>query len=204
MKITEAQRWKVLKLWSQVCKDRGWKPSDRNLRLTSIGKIINRELRTLDDLGRMDECTKVLKELEAMLGVNVDAGLEANDLTINKARTYRNVITSQILPCLALYEPDPPAYMRSVMEDKNRWWKIDRPQCGLTLDDLSAGPLKQLLMTLNARLHSKRKAARQTIHEMKIAAGVDCGCAECQKFVRFVRPSKPVLEPVAVDETQPF
>jgi hypothetical protein len=38
--ISTAQRWKILQLWSRVCKERGWKSSDRALRLATIGNIL--------------------------------------------------------------------------------------------------------------------------------------------------------------------
>lgn len=228
LKITVAQRWKILQLWTQVCKDRrqaaggeGWKSSDRALRLKTIGGILGRELTTLDQVGRVDECTKVMHSLNAMLGTSVQSGREAEDQTINKARTYRNVIRRRILPCLALYVDDANAFMQTVMEEKNRWWQVDRPAVGMTLDDLDAKPivrtlngevkesastLEQLLMTLNARLHAKRKAARHTIHEMNQLAGLKCkpGCAMCRPMVT-IQGANPagVMVPAEVDEN-PF
>ncbi len=202
MKINKAQRWKILKLWTSVCKDRGWKSSDRELRLRTIGGLIGRELTTLDDVERVAECTKVMAELEAMLGVSVEAGKEATDPSLNQARNLRHVIRYEVLPCLALYpgSEDPIGFMRAIMADKNRWWKVDRPAVEMTLEDLDAAKLKQLLMTLNARLHVKRRAALHSIHDMKIAAGVKCDCATyCRARVQLVPPLAP---PVAESLTK--
>lgn len=194
MTITKLQRIKILELWAKVCKDRDWKVGDRALRLATIGKILGRELKTLDDVGRTEECTKVFAELQVMLGVSVRAGLEAGDPSLNKARNYRHVIMNELTPCLAIYVEDVPAYLTAIMADKNRWWKVDRPAADITLEDLDARPifrrvkgelkefpstLEQLMMTLSARLNVLRNKAGHTIHEMKTQAGVPCGCKHC-------------------------
>ena len=175
--ISQAQRWKILKLWTEYCRQRGWKASDRDLRLSTMGGWINRPLASLDELGKMEECTVVLNQLAALVHDDLKAALKADDASINQAESYRTVIREEILPCLANYEADPVAYMVSVMTDKNRWWKLDAPIRAMALKDLTAAQAKQLLMTLNARLHAKRRAARHSIHDMKLLAGVTCHCA---------------------------
>jgi hypothetical protein len=120
----------------------------------------------------------------------------------------RNTILTELIPCLELYIPDVKGYLTSIMEDKNRWWKIDRPVCEITMMDLDAKPtwkknktsgefepmpstLEQFRFTLMARLNVKRNEAGDTIHEMKIKAGVKCDCAPCRKGI------VPALVPVA-------
>lgn len=198
MTISLSQRTSIMKLWSSVCKDRGWKSSDRALRLATFGEIIGRTITSADEIGRIDECTKLMKSLKAMLGVDLQAARESDDLTINRARTIRHFIVAELVPCLELYVADFPAYLTKIMEDKNRWWKIDRPARDITIMDLDAKPtwrkdkstgqlteshstLEQLKFTLAARLNTLRKAAGDSIHDMKIRASVPCSCARCVK-----------------------
>ena len=209
MNITTAQRTSIMILWSKVCKDRKWKSSDRAFRLAKFGELIGREIASTDDIERIDECTKLMKELTAMLGVSIPAAREADDLTINRARVLRNKILTELVPCLELYLADVQGYLAEIMEDKNRWWKIDRPTRGMTLMDLDAKPiihrdrktgsmrefpsqLDQMVYTLSACLNGSGKvragkksrlgfrvAAGHTVHEMKTKAGVPCYCANC-------------------------
>lgn len=197
MTITSSQRTSIMIAWSAVCKDRGWKSSDRALRMATFAKIVGRSLKSTNDVERIHECTKLMKELKAMLGVDIKAAREADDLSINAARVLRNQILTQLVPCLELYVADVVSYMAEIMEDKNRWWKIERPARGMTLMDLDATPihyvdrktgehrvtsqLEQMRDTLAARLNTKRNAAGHTIHEMKVAAMVFCACAKCSQ-----------------------
>jgi hypothetical protein len=210
MTITAPQRVAIMTLWGRVCKNRGWKQSDRDLRLAKFGEIIGRPIASADEIERIDECTKLMKELGVLLGVSLQAAREADDLTINKARVLRNQILTELVPCLELYVADVRAYMTEIMADKNRWWKIDRPVRDITIMDLDAAPirkwdvkqkrmrvwpsqLEQLQYTLAARLNDKRNenvlvpayvhlqgVEPLTIHQMKLAACVPCACAICK------------------------
>jgi len=194
MTITPAQRISIMRTWQRVCKDRGWKSSDRDLRLQTFGELIGRAIASTDDVGRIDECTKLMKGLTAMLGVSLQAAREADDTSINQGRVLRHQIAGELIPCLELYIQDVPSYITTIIEDKSRWWKLDRPARSMTILDLSAAPifrtvngearefpspLKQLQFTLAARLNSLRKAAGHSIHDMKIKASVPCGCSAC-------------------------
>lgn len=184
MTITPNQRIAISKTWNAVCKDRGWKAGDRDLRLRTLGEILGRELTTMDAIGRLDECTKVLHELNAMLGVSVQSGKEAVDQGINRQRNARWLIENEILPCLAIYPLDQPrgragaeGYLLTVLTDKSRWLKVDRPTREPRLDDFDDRTTQQILWTLSARLNAQRKAAGHTGHAMKTAAGAKCDCA---------------------------
>jgi hypothetical protein len=209
MTITPAQRTVIMKTWAKVCKDRGWKSSDRSLRLAKFSEILGRSIASADDIGRIDECTKLMNELKVLLGVSLQAATEADDLTINRARVLRNKILTELVPCLELYVDDVAGYITEIIEDKNRWWKLDRPTRGMTLMDLDAkpifrrdrasgdlkeypSPLDQMVYTLSACLNGSgriyrgkksrlgfRVAAGDTVHAMKIRAGVPCDCAKC-------------------------
>jgi hypothetical protein len=196
MNVTPAQIQSIQRTWRAVCKDRQWNASDRTFRLGKFSEILGRAVDTLTTVERIDECTKLMKELTAMLGVSVQAAREADDLTINRARVLRNQIAGELVPCLELYLEDVPGYITSIMEDKNRWWKIDRPAREITIMDLTATPsrkfdlktqqmkewpsqLEQLQYTLAARLNSLRNKAGHTIHDMRTRAGLHCSCSKC-------------------------
>ncbi len=208
--ITQPQRVAIMKLWGRVCKDRGWKTSDKALRLATFSELLGRPLASTNDVEKIDECTKLMNELAALLGVSLKAGLEADDQTINKARTIRFDIVNNLVPCLELYLDDVRSYITSIIEDKQRWWKIDRPTRDITIMDLNARPirirdgrtmpsqLEQLRFTLQARLNSKRKEAGHTIHDMKIKAGVTCTCAPCTRARAGVTPTA-LAEALAVE-----
>lgn len=195
--ITKVQRIALLNLWSQVAKDRGWKVSDREARLRVCGEVLGRPLGSLNEVGRMDDCTRLMHGLKAMLGTDVQAGLEAEDIWVNRGRVIRHQILEEIIPCLELYREDVRAYITRIAEDKNRWWKIDRPAREISLMDLDAhpvvrvgkdglprefaSPLEQMRFTLASRLDALRRQAGDTVHDMRTRAGVACACKACRK-----------------------
>lgn len=224
MTITIPQRISIMKLWGRVCRDRGWKSGDKDFRLAKFSEIIGRPIASANDIERVDECTKLMKELQAMLGVSVKAGIEADNLYINRARVLRNVILTELVPCLELYVEDVNAYITAIIEDKNRWWKIDRPGRGMTLMDLTAEPIRkfdpktrtmkefpsqldQMVYTLSACLNGSgrvyrgkksrlgfRVAAGHTLHQMKMLAGVPCDCADCVRASVVITAPAPLAE----------
>jgi len=183
MKITPLQRTTLMKIWGRVCKDRGWKTSDRDFRLAKWSELLGRRIESADEVGRIDECTKLMNELKVMLGVSVQAARESDDLTINQARVLRNQIAGELIPCLELYVADVRGYLTEIIESKSRYRKTDRPTRDLTLMDLDAGQLRHIQFTLAARLNEKRRAAGDSIHDMRKRACVPCGCAKCRKPV---------------------
>lgn len=178
---------------------------------------------SLTHVDRVDGFTKLLKELQVLQGVDLSAAREADDPSINAGRVLRHQILTELVPCLELYGTDVKAYITSIIEDKNRWWKIDRPTRDITIMDLDAkpvrkwsvknkqmeefsSPLKQLRDTLSARLNVKRNAAGDTIHDMKIKAGVACHCALiCSRAnVTLVKPLPVEQAAPAVAQNQAF
>jgi len=179
--ITPAQRIVIIRLWSQVCKDRSWKASDRDLRLAKFSELLGREIPSMDDIERIDECTKLMKSLKAMLGTDLNAARESDDQTINQARVIRSQILDNLIPCLELYIEDVRAYLTTIIESKNRYRQTDRPTRELTLMDLDARQLKHIQYTLAGRLNTLRNKKGETIHQMKTRAMVYCTCSECTK-----------------------
>lgn len=207
MTITKAQRWKILELWSAVCKNRGWRAGDRAFRLETFGGILGRGLKSTDQIGRLDECTKVMAELEAMLGVSLRAGMEAADPGRNRKRNWRWLIEKELLPCLALYVenglPGARAYLVEVMVGKSRWRKADRPESVPSLADFGERTCQQIFWTVSARLNSHRKASGDTGHDMKTKAGVRCDCATICRRKMAVEVGSPIPPlPVGTDDAE--
>lgn len=170
--------------------------------------------KSLTEVDRTEGFTRVLNELLVMQGVSLQAAKETVDPSLNQARVLRHQILTEIIPCLELYRGDAlTSDLAKIMEDKNRWWKLDRPERGMTLMDLDARPiyrtdrgtskqkycgsqLSQMQWTLSRWLNDLRNQAGHTVHDMRIKANVPCDCAVCSG--RTVAPSSadPELQPV--------
>lgn len=200
MKLSTPQVQRFWREWPKSCKAMGWTKesgmSAAKIDLKRKELLARCGFSSLKQVDRVDGFTKVLNELLVMQGASLQAGMEAEDQTINRARTLRHHIINELVPCLELYLADVRGYMTSIMEDKNRWWKIDRPVRKMTLMDLDAQPvwrtdkkigelkewpsqLEQMRYTLTARLNTLRGEAGDTIHDMKLKAGLPCVCAKC-------------------------
>lgn len=192
MLLTEPQINAFWRLWSRACRVNGWRDNavaerERKAFLERCG------FSSLTLVDRLDGFTKVKNELEILIEPDLDAAREAEDQTINRARNSRWVIENEILPCLALYEQDVNTYLQTVLEGQSRWNTAGNDtQRPARLQDFKARLLKRVLMTLNGRLHAKRREAGHTIHDMKIAAGVKCHCA------RICAKAHPIVPPMPV------
>jgi hypothetical protein len=240
MNLTPSQLRRFWQEWPKSCKAMNW---TRTAGLTTAEIDAKRKeflagcgFGSLTQVDRVAGFTKVLKELLVLQGVDLSAAREADDPSINRARVLRNKILTELVPCLEIYVEDVNGYITEIIEDKNRWWKIDRPARGMTLMDLDAQPifrrdretgelkefpsqLDQMVYTLSACLNGSGKmrkgkksrlgfrvAAGQTIHEMKIKAGVPCNCALiCQRAgVNLVAPLPlPAAAPVE-ENSEPY
>ena len=200
MNLSDDQvRW-FWREWPKSCEAQGWTRakgmSAKEIDAKRKEFLLRCGFDSLTKVDRVDGFTKVIRELQVLQGVSVQAGLEASDLTINQARTIRHFILTDLIPCLELYVPDVRGYLTSIMEDKQRWWKIDRPTRDITLMDLDAKPiyrrdkkagelktwpsqLEQMKFTLAARLNTLRGAAGDSVHTMRLRAGLNCACAVC-------------------------
>jgi bacterioferritin-associated ferredoxin len=124
---------------------------------------------------------------------------------------------AEIQSCLGLYVDDVAGYVARVVADK-----FGVPVAGArTLEDLSDQPrwrrngdgelielpseLKQVLMTLWARVNGLRNQAGHSLHEMRTRAGVPCDCAKiCRKAAQVVvtaGPARPAPFPYQLDPT---
>lgn len=197
--MTPKQRTRLMAYWwPAACRAQGWNSDDRALRLQVLSAAVKRPLETASDLDSTKDIDAVKAHLQALTD-NLAAAIETGDPTIGEARRLRNVIMAETRPCLALYEKENTAhFIQTVIEGLIRWNITDRPTRVATLDDLDGKPiyrrtgpchalkespsqLHQAMMTLNARLHAKRKAAGHSIHDMKTLAGIKCDCSPCSK-----------------------
>lgn len=185
MMLSENQVNTFWRLWPKACQANGW---TRDNGMTTVQIDAKRKELLLDCgftsltlVDRKDGFTKVKNKLLILIGVDVEAGKEDQDTTANTARTHRWVIENEIIPCLALYEEDVTGYIATVIAGKIRYYKTDRPERPPTLSDLTPSQMAQCLSTLSARLNTKRKASGDSIHDMKIRAGVKCTCAKCSR-----------------------
>lgn len=202
MKLSKKQLSSFWQLWSQACRAMRWTAAagmtaeeiDTKRKVFLLGCGFD----SLKDVDQLDGFTKVKNELIVLMGTSLKAGQEACDPTLNQARVLRNQILTEIIPCLEVYRGEKLRDdLTKVMEDKNRWWKIDRPVREMTLMDLDAKPifrkdrasgelrdfgsqLHQMQWTLSRWLNTLRNAAGDSIHEMRMKASVPCTCAICR------------------------
>lgn len=215
MNLTPSQVQRFWREWPKSCKAMNWTKAAGMSAVQIDAKrkefLLKCGFDSLTKVDRVDGFTKVLKELQVLQGVDLKAAIESEDLTINKARTIRHFIATDLIPCLELYVKDSTGYVASIMEDKNRWWKIDRPARDITIMDLDAKPvirwdvktkamkefpsqLEQLKWTLAARINTLRNAAGDTIHTMRTLASLECVCAVCRGTRTAVSTVDPELE----------
>jgi hypothetical protein len=202
MNLSSAQVQRFWREWGNTCKVMNWTraagmttaqiDSERKELLTGCG------FNSLTEVDRTDGFTRVLNELLVLQGTSIQAAKETIDPSLNQARVLRNQILTEIIPCLELYRGENlNADLAKIMADKNRWWKLDRPERGMTLMDLDARPifridkasgqkkycgsqLSQIQWTLSRWLNELRNQAGDTVHQMKIKSGVPCDCAICR------------------------
>jgi hypothetical protein len=212
MRLSSAQVDRFWREWSMSCRAMNW---TRAAGLSAAQIDAHRKellagcgFPSLTVVDRTDGFTKVLHEVIALRGVSLLAAQETVDPYLNKARVLRNQIAAELIPCLELYVENVPAYITTIMEVKNRWWRIDRPARDITIMDLTAAPirkwddkikalkefpsqLEQLQFTLAARLNSLRNKTTDTIHDMRTRAGVPCSCAKCVSRANQAALSRP-------------
>jgi hypothetical protein len=223
MKLSDDQVKLFWQLWPKSCQAMGWTKAKG----MTAGEIDAKRKEFLlrcgfDSLTKVDRIagfTKVKNELLVLQGVSVRAAQETVDPTLNDERVLRHFILTEQVPCLELYLDDVRGYITSIMEDKNRWWKIDRPAREITLMDLDAKPvyrhdkktgelkefpsqLEQMKWTLAARLNTLRKDAGDTVHDMRTRAGLECVCAVCRGVAVALSLGDPELEALSGTGTE--
>jgi len=214
-----AQGWKVSDrdLRLRVC---AWAVNLQNPTQLELLEAINsdrtppRQLESTNDLDNGADVDRV----KACLGMLADKMKETGEVgrpEIGRARRLRDVIRDQI-KCLGVYIPKPRAFVAEIINDKfNRAGRLKT----LTVRDLTDDPiilrdgreipsqLDQLVYTLGACLNGSGKLrggkrarlglrveAGDTLHEMKMKAGVRCDCATGDHRHHALIPPLPVEE----------
>ncbi len=176
-------------------------------------QVPKRWLNSTNDLDETKDIDRV-KACLLMLADRVDKQDEVGHPRIGSARRKRDIIRD-LIKCIGVYHPHPRAYAAEIFNDKfNSWRRYGQP---ITIQDLTDEPvilkggkeipsqLDQLIYTLSACLNGSGKlrgkkrsrlgfrvAAGDTLHEMKMKAGLFCDCAECAK--RGLAPLVPALD----------
>lgn len=203
--------------WPRAAKAQGWNPSDRVKRMEVLSAAVKRTLGSASELNSREDIDAVKAHL-GMLADNVQMTIESDRPEIGRARRLRSAIGEQ-LKCLAVYHADTGAWLASVIQDKFKHGSRAEP---LGLSDLTAVPkyftdrrgvlrespsqLDQVMMTLAGAIQTKRKASGDSVHDMKIKAGVACVCKRCEMegVERGPSPVARVEQPQMEHEEQPF
>lgn len=168
-----------------------------------------RLVESANDLDSREDIDRV-KACMLMLADDVAKTQEVGKPKIGSARRKRDALRD-LIKCIGVYHPRPRAYVAEIINDKfNSWRKYGAP---ITIRDLTDDPvflrdgreipsqLDQLLYTVSACLNGSGKRGRKagfrvvsgdTLHAMKMKAGVFCDCAECCK--RRLSPPTPPAE----------
>lgn len=195
--------------WPKACTAQGWNKSDRARRMAALSEAVGRTITSANQLNTTTDVDKVKAHL-GMLADDLKSTIETDNEELGEGRRLRKVIRDQ-LKCLELYlQPDSALrtphsalaekYLAELIRDKFKHASRANP---LTLEDLDAdviqitrngvrreipSQLNQIVMTLQRNLQTKRKAADDTIHDMKTRAAVYCNCAQCRRLAPAPQP----------------
>lgn len=201
------------------------------LREITSGEPLKREITSASQLDARDDVDRV-KALCLFLAGDIEGTQElANNE--GSARRTRHVIVTERLKCLALYPIEQPMGMagaqllleKLLRDFVNKGRKFET----VTLDDISDEPqmyrrkgsselhegpsqLQRVIMRLDGMLNTNKKPngpfgyrvkAGHSLHEMKIAAGIYCGCATiCRPKARGVKVALLPSIPAGKDEAK--
>lgn len=213
MLLTKPQRDLFWSLWAQACRYQGW-TREKGLNASEIDQKRKALLRqcgfsSLTEVDRKAGFGLVKGELQALCD-SVQGAVEAGNPILDDARRKKNLILTELLPCLRLYRDDPIAYVEEILREKFSLTYLQpiglddldpRPRVVTTSSGLDerASQLDQALMTITARLHALRKAAGNSIHDMRLRAHLACSCARCRHEAAAARNVAP-----AAGSTEPF
>lgn len=205
-------------LWPDAARAQGWPRTEgeareqgfasvRAFRLERLSEIVGRPLKSSNELGKVDEFTQVKNRL-LLLADNLRGAAEDGDAVPNALRTRRWVALRDI-QCLRLYVED--GYVRELL--KQRFARggtcpsvfDELPLAEIVAEFKEMGVLTQLNYTLAARLQTHRKAACESLHELRTRAEVQCDCKACASGGK--QPpavSEPQGEPEPVHADDPY
>lgn len=152
--MTTRQRISIMaERWPAACQTQGWDPKDRDLRLRVISEAVGRPITTMAELDNARDMDAVFARL-GFLADNVARTIEVENPEPGERRRYLHLIRRHSGQ-LADYGADPLAYALAVARDR---FGITR---GLsTIEDCTTEELRQLMMTLWARLCAHRRAGK--------------------------------------------
>jgi len=167
-------------LWPELCRVRGWSPSDRAQRHHWAASILHRQHRlSFSDWDQHDFDTIKSACLAAIRPADLDAQLDQLEQPARRAR--RKI--AELIMCLRLYVDDADAYVQRIVRHKfgaDDWRQLSStppaPHWRSHLD--------QLIMTLSRCLngrHGLRAQAGHSLHDMRTAAGLRCACRQCAR-----------------------
>lgn len=190
-RMTEAQFRGYWYWWNRACKAQGWHKLSstqredlrRRVHAEVFGSPVSaKEIDSTSGYGRIKARFQALADI-------VRGAVESDRPQDDEQRRQLWVIRERILPCLALYVEDAAAYVREILR-----WRFKLTAGINTIEDLSAvsaprmvngrpvnqSEIEMLRDTLNGRLHAFRRKAKHTLHDMCLAAGIECNCAPCK------------------------
>ncbi len=161
--------------WPQICRLRGVHPDDREARLEffaecGIGRKSVTEMNTKSDFDAI---------IAHVMSILKPAAVKPQLRQLREPQTRQRYVLRELLQCLALYVTDADAYAREIIRDTVNRGSV---QAVTRIEDLDGHQLGKLIMDLSRRLNSRhglRNQAGDTLHSMKVRAGVKCTCSAC-------------------------
>lgn len=206
------------KLWPAACRVREWDVKDREFQMTTLSEILGRRIESSNDIGRVDEFTKVKLQLEAWS--------QPGDLhrAVRTIRNPRRVLEYKVM--------NDQAALLAVLNAFEQGREIDAPD-QLTVEDHSRAEhyitelmrsrfrteditqvsevvkprfrkdaqgqwvptgqeksdLECLRDTLDARISALRRGTPWSWHDLRMRAGVPCECATFCRDRATARPA---------------
>ena len=148
--MTSKQRIAILAdWWPRACEVQGWRKDDRPKRLEVVSEAVGRQITSFNDLDNAVDIDKVKAHL-GMLAEDLDATAELTPSGADYG--YRRRVYWLIRKHARPLGGEP--YILQLARDRFHLAAGFR-----TIEDLTTQQLHQLMMTLNARSHSKRRRA---------------------------------------------
>lgn len=178
--MTKAQTMLYFREWGRVravCRAAAWPEPDRHaLHVRALGAAKSSKEFNNEDLD------KVLAEFRA---ISQPAGVKAQLRQQRQPRTRLEFSLDELLACLGLYVADAHAYAAGICLDRfgtPDWTELSMEAVPHRSDPaVSSSQLDQFRWTLARALNGKtglRNRAGDTLHDMKLKAGLPCHCAK--------------------------
>ena len=166
-------------LWPKAAQAQGWPVKDRAFRLRVLGEILEREIASAAEINSTDEFDRVKRELERCAG-ELRGAMDTDQAGRERRLRHKS---REAVDCVRVYLGDATErYCRAALVNKHMFpgvapeWLRQAAVEELIemLDDASASknsPLRQAESTLWRIAHAKRKAAGDSVAQMREKAG---------------------------------